>query len=113
MRSSAAPPRTQFSFVEQVERTQGRIQVAVQVVRIGGDVEQAGDDFADRLSLVQVVHRGDPVVDVELGVPGAQAQHAAVVLQHVRHRPGWKFPVISCACGTKSTRLTDSLCSRT
>ena len=62
--------------------------MVVQVVRLGIDIEQAGDDLARGLALLQIGHRRDAVVRIVVGRELAQAQHRAVVLGHLLDRAG-------------------------
>src|SRR5438477_643748 len=56
--------RTQLLLAECVERRVDGGQMAVQVVRIAVDVEQAGDDLAFGGVVQEEAHRGELVVDV-------------------------------------------------
>jgi hypothetical protein len=80
--SSAAEPGHSSFFAERhVERRLDRVEVGVQVLGFGIDVEQPGDDLPlGGVVLLQEVHRREPVVRVVIGVELAQRERRAVVL---------------------------------
>ena len=88
--SSVAAPGHRSVAPSDVERNQHGVEVLVQVVRLGIDVDQAGHDLALRVLALHVVHRPDAVARIVLGVELVQAQDRAVVLRAPRSwcRPG-------------------------
>ena len=83
--ASAAEPGHQLRIAQPVQRQGDGVEVVVQVLGVRVDVEQAGDDLAGRLALMQMVHRADPVGRVVILVQLAQAEDGAVVLRHLPH----------------------------
>ena len=86
----------------------------MQIAGLGLDEEQAGDDLAGGVALLQIGHRRDAVVRVVVGRELAQAQHRAVVLHHGLDRAGRVIGGDRARASIMtSSRLTASLCSRT
>ncbi len=57
----------------------------MQVARLGGEVQKARDDLADRVARLHVGHGGDAVGGVEIGLDLAEQDRRAVVLADFLH----------------------------
>src|SRR2546421_1017953 len=75
-------PRTKLLLAELVERGLHGIEVGVEVFGVGGEVQQAGDDFAFRGVVGDVFERLHAAGRVVVGVGLAQADDRSVVLRH-------------------------------
>ena len=62
----------------------------MQIAVIGLDKQQAGDDLAGRMPLLQMGQRGNPIVRIVIGRQLAQPQHRPIVLRDGLDRTGRK-----------------------
>jgi len=77
----------ELGLTEAVERGLDRVDELVHVAGIGLDKQEPGDDLAQRVALLQVGQRGNPVIGVVIDGELSEPQHRAVVLDHGFNRP--------------------------
>src|SRR5437868_5218143 len=78
----------QLGFAKPVERAVDGVEKGVQVAVIGLDKQEASDDLAGGMALLQIGQGRDPVAGIVIGRELAQPQDRAVMLDHGLDRAG-------------------------
>jgi len=81
----------QVLFAQRIERLLHRREVVVQILGVGLDVEQAGDDLSLGRMLLEKTQRRGAVVDLVIGGDLAQRQLGSVMLLDDLDRAGLVF----------------------